>query len=224
MVEYLYLVITSNSEIIMRNRSQIFAFFCVKDLVIVRYRNEFSCCYEILLLTLWLVFKYEIKKKSKWGEYFFLFSIVFANIQQKTTNTMACVNVSQCSSLLTSLIRKSHTGELMKKDAFTCESACFLDMILFVRLCQSCSGRFRMVSSSRESWAGGGRASASSPPLLPHTSFSPWPNSPPAWRGTNTPTTLTDTELSLPELWASVEANRVSLEGMQFHCMPLNWV
>lgn len=74
----------------------------------------------------------------------------------------------------------------LKAYLWICE---FLHMALCVRWCQSCSGRFRKVIFSRESWAGERRVCASSPRLLPHTSFSPWPDSPLAWRGTNARTT-----------------------------------
>lgn len=75
-----------------------------------------------------------------------------------------------------------------------------------------------MVTSSRESWAGEGRVSASSPPLLLHTSFSPWPNSPPAWRGKTHRAgwlILSRRYQSYGLAWSP----RVSLEGIQFHHM-----
>lgn len=101
---------------------------------------------------------------------------------------------------------------------FTCECACFPHTTTFARWCLSCSGRFRMVTSSRESWAGEGRVSASSPPLPLHTSFSPWPNSPPAWRGKTHRAgwlILSRRYQSYGLAWSP----RVSLEGIQFHHM-----
>lgn len=101
---------------------------------------------------------------------------------------------------------------------FTCECACFPHTTTFARWCLSCSGRFRMVTSSRESWAGEGRVSASSPPLPLHTSFSPWPNSPPAWRGKTHRAgwlILSRRYQSYGLAWSP----RVPLEGIQFHHM-----
>lgn len=65
------------------------------------------------------------------------------------------------------MLAHTYTHELIKKAHFDS-----LPVTLFISWCRSYSRRFSMITFSRESWAGEGRACVSSPPLLPHTSFS----------------------------------------------------